>query len=163
MKKQLAAILGALVLLAPAVSLADPPDRDDQGDQGNGHGHHSCVNPAGNERGWCKHNRGNCYSNNNGYPYPYGYATPPPGYPYPNQYGNCPTGYGSGYNATLHGVITSVTGTRISNLQGLGTVTFDASQAFQYGRVNGNLYPSRTITAQGYYDQGGYFHATQIS
>lgn len=47
-----------LLAAAPAVALAD--DDDDQGDEG-GHGRgnpHSCVNPAGHERGWCKNGRG---------------------------------------------------------------------------------------------------------
>ena len=43
---------------APALARADQDDENDQGNQnGNGHGNaNGCVNPAGHERGRCKHN-----------------------------------------------------------------------------------------------------------
>ncbi len=96
---------------------------------------HGCYSPAGNMRGWCR-NQG--YNGYNGY-----------------------NGYGQG-NATLAGVITSVNGSSITILQGLSTRTFDASQAFARRAVYGQLYPTRSITAYGYYDGGGYFHAVSI-
>ncbi|MDE2481360.1 MAG: hypothetical protein KGN02_04130 [bacterium] len=160
MTKRLAIVAAALALLVPFAAQADDhhhgdnqqqhaqycqngqpcygqnsygnDDREGQ-DRGNPHG---CVNPAGHERGWCK-NQG---------------------------YGNGYAGYG-GYgnsNATLAGVITSVNGNTVTILQGLTTRSFDASQAFQRGAVSGQLYPTRSITAYGYYDGTGYFHAVSI-
>lgn len=189
MNLKLVALLGALTLITPALAMADPwqgpyagygysqndqgdddrdGDRDDRGGRG-----HNCVNPAGHERGWCKNHRNrNCNNNYNGYPNNGQYPYPNNGqYPYPNngQYNGCygNNGYngynGYGQNATIRGVITGVNGNTITILQGLNPVSIDASVAFQYGRVNGSLYPSRSITAQGYYDQNGYFHATMIS
>ena len=190
---QLAALIGALTLFSTSTALADPPqqwqgpyggysynnsqDNDDQGDRDGDDRKQSCTNPAGNQRGWCKkHNRrgngnGNCNYNYNGYPNNGQNPYPNNGqYPYPNngQYSNngCNnSGYNNnGYsNATLRGVVTGVNGSTVSIVQGLGTITFDASQAFQTGRVNGQLYPTRSITAQGYYDNNRYFHATVIN
>lgn len=112
-------------------------EQGDDDDQGRGNPH-NCVNPAGHERGWCKHHRNDGYynGNNNG------------GY-----YGN---------NSSLTGVVTSVHGNSVSILQGLSTLTFDASQALQRGDTNGPLYVTRSITAYGYYDNNGTFHATEI-
>ena len=59
-------------------------------------------------------------------------------------------------------MITSVNGNTVTILQGLTTRSFDASQAFQRGAVSGQLYPTRSITAYGYYDGSGYFHAVTI-
>ena len=194
MKLQLAALVSALTLLSTTAAIADEhqqqwqgpyagysvgnhQDNDDQGDKDRDDHHKSCVNPAGNQRGWCKnHNRNNnCYYNNNGYPNNGQYPYPNNGqYPYPNngQYNGCynNNGYNGGYNngngyqnATIRGVITSVNGNIVNVLQGLSSVSIDATQAFRSGRVNGQLYPTRSITAQGYYDNSGYFHAVTIS
>lgn len=110
------------------------------GDDNNGRGEnennaHNCVNPAGKERGWCKHNGYN--NNQNGY-------------------------YGNNQNAQLHGIITGVSGDTVSILQGLTTISFDATAAIQRNNVNGSLYPTRSITAYGYWDNNHYFHANAI-
>lgn len=197
---QLAALIAALTLLSTSAALAgqrqqqqwqgpyagysygNGQNNDDQGDNDRDDRQHTCVNPAGNQRGWCKNHKNrnnNCSYNNSGYPNGYQY---PSQYPYPNngqypnpnngQYSGCynNNGYngnpnnGYGYqNATIRGVITNVNGNIVSILQGLSTVSIDATQAFRSGRVNGQLYPTRTITAQGYYDNTGYFHALTIS
>jgi hypothetical protein len=178
-------------------------DRDDQGEnRGNPHG---CINPAGHERGWCKHNRGSYvtiagtaiaingdlaqfrqdngapitinqinllrsgqglqigahyvlqgyFSNNmfvaqsyGGY---YGNNSPYPnnGYPYP------------GATASVHGIITAVSGDRLTIMQGLfSTVTINDQQALNNGTAQ-NLFIGRNVTAWGYWS-GGTFYATSI-
>lgn len=116
-------------------------DDEDDNDQGRGNAH-NCVNPAGHERGWCKNGRNGNYNNNGGY-----------------YNGN---GAYNGQTSTIQGVVTGVRGNTVSVLQGLSTISFDASQALQRGYTNGPLYVSRSITAYGYYDGNGTFHATQI-
>lgn len=195
-----------------AVARADDDENDnDGGEREHGHGNpHSCINPAGHMRGWCKHNGGNNgrnrgnyvtisgtvlavngdiaqfredngatitinqsqllqagqplspgahytlqgYFNNNmfvaqtngGY-YNNGY----PGNGYPN----------SGANASVHGVVTSISGNRITIMQGLfSSITIDDQQALNNGTAQ-NLYPGRSITAYGYWS-GGTFYATSI-
>jgi hypothetical protein len=108
---------------------------EDNDDQGAGNAH-NCVNPAGHVRGWCKHHGNTNYNGNNG-----GYY---------------------GQNQQLQGVVTGVRGSSVTLLQGLSSITIDASQALQRGNTNGPLYVTRSITAYGYYDNNGYFHATQI-
>ncbi|HUZ49738.1 MAG TPA: hypothetical protein VMW12_08375 [Candidatus Dormibacteraeota bacterium] len=111
-------------------------DNNGRGEQENGNQNaHNCVNPAGKERGWCKHNGYN--NNQNGY-------------------------YGNNQNAQLHGIITGVSGDTVSILQGLTTISFDATAAIQRNNVNGSLYPTRSITAYGYWDNNHYFHANAI-
>ncbi|MDE2483421.1 MAG: hypothetical protein KGN02_14685 [bacterium] len=156
MTTRLAAAAAALALILPLAAQADGDHhhgdrhpqsanscRDGQPCTGrNGYGEnddpHGCTNPAGHTRGWCKNQGGNGYNGYNGY-----------------------GGYGNA-NATLAGVITSVNGNTITILQGLSARSFDASQAFQRGAVYGQLYPSRSITAYGYYDGSGTFHAVSI-
>lgn len=113
-------------------------DNNGQGEQENDNQNNArnCVNPSGKERGWCKHNG---YNNNN-----------------QNGY------YGNNQNAQLHGIITGVSGDTVSILQGLSTVSFDATAAIQRNNVNGSLYPTRSITAYGYWDNNHYFHANAI-
>ena len=58
-----------LLASGPAIALADDDDNDDQGDRGErGRGNsNSCINPAGHQRGWCKHgNRNGRYNGNYG-------------------------------------------------------------------------------------------------
>jgi hypothetical protein len=147
MKLYLAALVSALALIAPLSAVAKDhqqpyygagqvADNDDQGDRDKDDRKHNCVNPAGNERGWCKQHHQGVYSGyNNG---------------------------GRNGNVVLRGVITGVHGNTITMLQGLSTISFDDSLALQYGRVNGSLYPSRSVTVTGYYDNNGYFRATSI-
>lgn len=146
-------LAGGLLTGSAATALAD----------GNGHGDHSqnqqnereihrnqenahhCSNPDNKERGWCVQN---------GYGSQYGY-----GNGYGNGYSN---GYGNNQNAQLHGIITGVNGDQIRILQGLSTISFDATNAIQQNNTNGSLYPSRSITAYGYFDNNHYFHANSI-
>lgn len=108
-------------------------EHGDRGERGNAH---NCTNPAGRDRGWCQHNRDN---NQNG------------------------SGYGYGQNnSQLHGIITGVNGDQVRILQGLSTVSFDATNAIQRNSTNGSLYPTRSITAYGYWDRNHYFHANTI-
>lgn len=119
----------ALGLLVGTAALADP---------GQGHGNpHGCINPAGHERGWCKHDTENEHG-----------------------YGNGTGNYTN--NAQLHGVIVSVSGTRVTILQGLVTYGIDASIAINRNDTGGPLVIGRSITAYGYYDQSNYFHAQEI-
>jgi hypothetical protein len=123
---------------------------NDEDDQGEDEGHH-CVNPAGHERGWCKHhNRNGYYGGYNG------------GYNNGGYNGNPNGGYYGGANQTVSGVVTGVNGSQVTILRGLSTFNMDASQAFQRGDTNGPLYATRSITAYGFYDPSGYFHAVSI-
>ncbi|MGC8485087.1 MAG: hypothetical protein ACP5O6_05570 [Candidatus Baltobacteraceae bacterium] len=101
-------------------------------DDNNNDGPHSCINPAGHERGWCNKNNN---QNQNG------------------QYGQ---------NAQLHGIITGISNDRITILQGILPISFDATYAIQSNNTNGALYPTRSITAYGYYDNQNNFHANSI-
>uniref|UniRef100_E6Q0X4 Uncharacterized protein n=1 Tax=mine drainage metagenome TaxID=410659 RepID=E6Q0X4_9ZZZZ len=102
------------------------------GDDNQNNGPHGCINPAGHERGWCK-NANN--QNQNG------------------QYGQ---------NSQIQGIITGVSNDRITILQGIIPITFDATYAIQNNNTNGALYPTRSITAYGYYDDQNFFHANSI-
>ncbi len=102
------------------------------GDDNNNDGPHGCINPAGHERGWCNRNNN---QNQNG------------------QYGQ---------NAQLHGIITGISNDRITILQGILPISFDATYAIQSNNTNGALYPTRSITAYGYYDNQNNFHANSI-
>lgn len=74
--------------------------------------------------------------NNNGYPYP-------------------------GATANVHGIVTSISGNRVTIMQGLfATITIDDQQALNNGTAQ-NLYVGRSITAYGYWN-GGTFFATSI-
>ncbi len=109
---------------------------DNNGNNGNNDntngGPHGCINPAGHQRGWC--NRQN-NQNQNGQ---------------------------NGQNAQLHGIVTGINNDRITILQGLIPITFDATYAIQNNNTNGAIYPSRSITAYGYYDNQNLFHANSI-
>ena len=114
-------------------------DRDDENDNDQGRNPHGCINPAGHERGWCKHHRRGSYYGNGNY----------------NNGGY----YG---NAQIQGIITGVRGNTITILQGLTTINVDISQALQRGDTNGPLYATRSITAYGYYGNNGVFYAQEI-
>jgi hypothetical protein len=156
MKMHLAALVSALALIAPVSAVAkDHQQPYAVADNDSDDHKHNCVNPAGNERGWCKqHHQGiyNCngYNGNNGYPNPNNTCSG-------NGYNN-----GQNGNVVLRGVITRVNGNTVTMLQGLSTITFDDSLAYRNGRVNGSLYPTRSVTVTGYYDNNGYFRATSI-
>jgi hypothetical protein len=177
----LAAALTGMVL--PAVTFADDDDRgqqppqcgyyanqycannqqgdDDRGERGRRHGNHGnqpCTNPAGNQRGWCNQNGYNGYNTNGGYYNGHNWVQYPNGqYNGQNPYG----GYGQ-QQQRITGVISAINGSTITILHGLSAQSFDAQPAFSRGNVNGQLYPSRQITAIGVYDGNGYFHAYSI-
>jgi hypothetical protein len=108
-----------------------------------GQGPHGCVNPAGNVRGWCKHNNNGTYNgngNSNGYP----------------------NGNGGYANQQVSGIVTAVSGNRITILVGLRSINVDTSQAYRNGR-SVNVGIGSSITAYGYYGSNNTFYATQIS
>ncbi|MHB8356759.1 MAG: hypothetical protein ACYDDQ_08735 [Vulcanimicrobiaceae bacterium] len=81
----------------------------------------------------------------------YGYA------PYGGQY----NGYYGGNQAQIQGVVTSVSGDRVTIMQGLfSSVTVYDQPALDTGRAY-NLYLGRTVTAYGYWS-GNVFYATSI-
>ncbi|GAC1652328.1 MAG: hypothetical protein NVS9B12_01600 [Vulcanimicrobiaceae bacterium] len=57
--QQLAQKHPSMLSAAPTVALADQErdNEDNQGGNAQGDNAHNCTNPAGQERGWCKHNR----------------------------------------------------------------------------------------------------------
>lgn len=73
----------------------------------------------------------------------------PNGYPYP------------GGTASVHGIITSISGSRVTIMQGLfSTIAIDDQQALNNGTAQ-NLFVGRNITAYGYWNNGT-FYATSI-
>lgn len=69
--------------------------------------------------------------------------------------------YGNGNsNQQVRGTVLSVNGNMVTLLQGLSTVRVNDQAALNNGRVS-NLYPTRTVTAYGYW-QGSTFFATSI-
>lgn len=192
----------------PGLALVARAD-EGHGDRGENHGNpHGCVNPAGHERGWCRHNGyqsgGNYvtisgtvlaingelaqFRQDNGstitinqsnllqsrQPLSVGGHYTLRGY-YSNNmfiaqanggyYGNG-NGNGNGYpypgsTASVHGIVTSISGNRVTIMQGLfSTIGIDDQQALNNGTAQ-NLYVGRTITAYGYWN-GGTFYATSI-
>lgn len=189
-----AALLAATALMP--VARAD----DNQGNQ------HSCVNPAGHARGWCKHNGGGNaltisgtpiaingelvqFREDNGTPITIDQANllrsgqglqigahyslqgyfsnnmfvaqgsgayygssgqyPSNGYPYP------------GGTASVQGIITSLSGSRVTIMQGLfSSISINDQQALNNGTAQ-NLFIGRNVTAWGYWS-GGTFFATSI-
>jgi len=90
------------------------------------------MNPAGHMRGWCK-NGNNRNGNNNG----------------------------NGQSTSIRGVITAISGSSVTLLQGLlHSVRVNDQQAMNNGRA-GNLYVGETVTAYGYWSNG-VFYATSI-
>ncbi|MEO6913517.1 MAG: hypothetical protein ABI182_05795 [Candidatus Baltobacteraceae bacterium] len=73
-------------------------------------------------------------------------------------------GYGSngnrGANQRITGTVIGVSGNTVTLLQGLSTIRINDQIALNNGQVN-NLYPTRSVTAYGYW-QGGTFVATSI-
>jgi len=113
---------------------------DAYGDE-DGRGPHDCVNPAGNVRGWCKHGTAGNGSYNNGYP---------------------SNGSGGYANQQISGLVTAVSGNRVTILVGLRSVNVDTSQAYRNGRTV-NLGIGSSITAYGYYGNDNTFYATRIN
>ena len=70
-------------------------------------------------------------------------------------------GYPHGANATVRGVITSISGNRVTVLQGLfTTITIDDQRAQASGAAQ-NLYVGRSVTAYGFWS-GNVFYAMSI-
>ena len=118
-------------------------DNDDRGENNNVRNHqdqaHNCYNPAGHQRGRCKHGDDNNRNNNND-----------------NNNGN------NNGQQSLRGVITSLNGNSVTLMQGLlSSVTVNDQRALDAGRAN-NLYVGRTVTAYGYWNNGT-FYATNIN
>lgn len=99
-------------------------------------GHYTLQGYYSNNMFVAQANGGYYGGNNNGYPYP-------------------------GATASVHGIVTSISGNRVTIMQGLfATITVDDQQALNNGTAQ-NLYVGRNITAYGYWN-GGTFFATSI-
>ncbi len=150
----------------------------------------SCVNPAGNQRGWCKsHMNGSFITgtvasinggtalvtlsngqqvtvNTAGRNLSVGQQITLRG-----SFGSnnvfMPTGgnyrnYGGPYaGASVRGLIVSVNGSSMQIAQGLSLVTVDISNAASRGAISGSLIPGRTVTVNGNWS-GSTFVATSI-
>jgi len=158
----------------------------------NGHGGtaHSCVNPAGNTRGWCKTQGGGTYATGTVTSINGGIATVMlsngqsvrvsasgltigqqitlrGSYNGNGQFivnGNsCVyTNYGGPYSgASVRGTIISVNGNSIQIISGLHLISIDASNAFARGSVRAGLGVGQSITAYGNWN-GSTFVATSI-
>ena len=192
-------LLAALLVAQPIHAQAFDNDNDP----------HGCVNPAGHERGWCKHGDGNDRSSNfvtvsgtvvasngdiatfredNGSTIPIdernllasgtqlqvgahyvlrGYwsnnlfVVQSNNNRYYNGYGGNGSPYPGNANASVQGIITAVSGNRVTIMQGLfSSVTVNDSQALNNGSA-ANLFVGRSVTAYGYWN-GGTFYATSI-
>lgn len=149
---------------------------------------HSCINPAGNTRGWCKTQTGSDFmtgtvtsingnlatvmlSNGQSVTVNASGLTIGQQITLRGSFGTngvfVPSGqplsnYGGPYtSASVHGLIISVSGNSIQLVQGLSIITVDASNAISRGAVNGALIPGRTVTAYGNWN-GSTFIATSI-
>lgn len=155
--------------------------------RGNSATAHSCINPAGNTRGWCKSQTGANFMTgtvtaingntatvmlSNGQSVTVNASGLTVGQQVtlrgsfqngvfvPN--GSPLSNYGGPYTtASVHGMIISVSGNSIQLVQGLSIITVDASNAVSRGAVNGVLVPGRSITAYGSWN-GSTFIATSI-
>jgi len=151
---------------------------------------HSCINPAGNTRGWCKSHMNGSFIigtvssingstamitlpnnqevqiNTGGRNLTVGQQITLRG-----NFGNgnvfYPTNgnysnYGGPYSgASVRGLIVSVSGNSVRIVQGLSLITVNDANAASRGAINGSLYPGRTITASGNWN-GSTFVANSI-
>ncbi len=188
-----AAIAVGLVFGSTSLALADKNDK--HGHDKNKHSSErsssqSCINPAGNMRGWCKSHMNGAFIT--------GTVTGINGntaiVTLPNNqqvqigtrgrnlrvgqqvtlrgsFGNgnvfVPTNgnygnYGGPYSgASVRGLIVSVSGNSIQIAQGLNLITVNDANAAARGAISGSLYPGRTITASGNWN-GSTFVANSI-
>lgn len=151
----------------------------------------SCINPAGNMRGWCKSHMNGAFImgrvtginndrtaivtlangqevqiNTGGRHLVVGQQITLRG-----NFGNgnvfVPVGgnynnYGGPYSgASVRGLIVSVNGNSIQIAQGLSLITINDANAASRGAISGTLYPGRTITAAGNWN-GSVFYANSI-
>lgn len=161
--------------------------RNNNGSRGNSSTAHSCVNPAGNMRGWCKSHVGSnlmtgtvtsingstatvMLSNGQSVTVNSAGLTVGQQVTLRGSFQNgvfVPSGqplsnYGGPYSgASVRGIIVSTSGNSIRILQGLSLITIDDSNAAARGAINGTLVPGRTITAYGNWS-GSTFIATSI-
>jgi len=121
----------------------DRGDRDDNGNRGNGR--------------W---NRNGQYNGQYGQYGQYGYGNCGYNGQYNGQYGQYGQ-YGQQGNAVVRGVITSVNGSMVTIMQGIGgqTITINDQPALN-NQATGRVTVGRYVTAYGYY-QGGMFYATR--
>jgi hypothetical protein len=169
-------------------------DNNSQGKVASSHGKsstaHSCINPAGNMRGWCKSHMNGAFINGtvssingstaivtlangqqvqintSGRNLVVGQQITLRG-----NFGNGnvfdPTGgnysnYGGPYSgASVRGLIISVNGNSMQIAQGLSLITINDANAASRGAISGTLYPGRTITAAGNWN-GSVFYANSI-
>lgn len=151
---------------------------------------HSCINPAGNTRGWCKsHMNGSFITgtvtsingntalitqsngqqvtiNATGRNLTVGQQITLRGNYGSNNVFDPTNGnysnYGGPYSgASVRGLIISVSGNSVQIVQGLSLITVNDANAASSGAINGSLYPGRTITAYGSWS-GSTFVATSI-
>jgi hypothetical protein len=98
-------------------------------------GGHYALRGYWNDNMFIAQNTGGYYGNNNGYPY--------------------------GGNTSIHGLVTSINGNRVTLMQGLfSTITVDDQQALNNGSAQ-SLYVGRSVTAYGFWS-GDVFYATSI-
>jgi hypothetical protein len=167
-------------------------NKNEHGSKGRGNSltAHSCINPAGNQRGWCKEHMNGAFINgtvtgingntalvtlangqevqvsNAGRKLSVGQIVTLRG----NFGANSvfvPTGgnyskFGGPFSgASVRGLVVSVSGNSVQIVQGLSLITIDASNAIARGTINGTLLPGRTITANGNWN-GSTFVANSI-
>jgi len=188
-----AAIAVGLVFGSTSLALADKSDK--HGHDKNKHSNEStssqsCINPAGNMRGWCKSHMNGAFItgtvtgitrhtaiitlpnnqevqiNRSGRNLRVGEQITLRG-----NYGSngvfvpvngSYSNYGGPYSgASVRGLIVSVSGNSLQIAQGLSLITVNDSHAAARGAINGSLYPGRTITASGNWN-GSTFVANSI-
>ena len=186
-----AALAVGLTFATGTVALAD---RDGHG-HGNKHSDehgsrsssHSCINPAGNMRGWCKSHVGSNLMTgtvtsingntatvmlSNGQSVTVNSAGLTVGQritlrgSFQNGTfvvnGRPLSNFGGPFSgASIRGTIVSISGNSIQLLQGLSLITVDDSNAAARGAINGTLVPGRSITATGNWN-GSTFVANSI-
>lgn len=182
----------SLIFGSASVALADRGGNDHgKNKQSNANtSSQSCINPAGNMRGWCKsHMNGSFITgtvtsitgntaivtlpnnqevqiNTGGRNLRVGQQITLRGN-FRNGNDFVPTNgnysnYGGPYSgASVRGLIVSVSGNSVQIVQGLSLITVNDASAAARGAINGSLYPGRTITASGNWN-GSTFVANSI-
>ncbi len=183
----------SLIVGSASVAIADKGDKhgsNGKDKHSNASTSQSCINPAGNMRGWCKSHMNGSFIT--------GTVTSINGntaiVTMPNNQqiqigargrnlrvgqqvtlrGNFGNGnafvpangnysnYGGPFSgASVRGLIVSVNGNSIQIAQGLSLITINDANAASRGAINGSLYPGRTITASGNWN-GSTFVANSI-
>jgi hypothetical protein len=185
----------ALTLGSGTLALADRGghghgDKRHDNDNGNRSSAHSCINPAGNVRGWCKSQMGGSFITgtvssisgrtavvtlSNGQQVTINTAgrnlsvgqqiTLRGNFGAGNVF--VPTGgnfrnFGGPFSgASVRGLIISVSGNTVQIAQGLSIITINDANAAARGMISGTLIPGRTITATGNWS-GSTFVANSI-